>query len=231
MTRVDWLGRVLLGAWFAGAGMIAPAHGELVLSNLIVELQAGRNSRSDIEIWNNSDERSYVTIAPAEIVDPGRPTEFRREEADPERLGLLVSPSRMILEPGQHKVIRIATISPLAERERVYRVTVKPVIGEISSDQSGLKVLVGYDVLTIVRPGEPLQKVVGRRENGSLIVRNEGNISVELQEGRQCDAQRECTNLPGKRLYAGAEWRQQLPGSGPVEYSIKYGRQIVPTRF
>ena len=123
-----------------------------MLSDLVVELQPGKSSRKDIELWNNSDERAYVEVAPAEIVNPGQASETRIQELNPERLGLLVSPNRLILEPGQHKVIRIAAIMQPTNNERIYRVTVKPVVGDITGDQSGLKLLVGYDVLAIVRP-------------------------------------------------------------------------------
>ena len=227
--------RPIVGAFLILAvvcgGAAAPARAELILSDLILELQADDKSRKDIEVWNNTDERSYVMITPAEIVDPGRPTERRLEEPDPEKLGLLVSPNRIILEPSQHKVIRIATISPAPIQDRIYRVTVKPVVGEVSGDQSGLKVLVGYDVLVIVRPSTPVQKVAGFREGRTLVLRNEGNTSAELLNGKQCNSRGHCVNLPGKRLYAGAEWRQALPSEGTVEYLIKGSEKIGSLRF
>src|SRR3954451_21602469 len=96
-------------AAFLGA---APAHSELVLSELVVELQPGKQVRDDVEVWNNSPERSFVAVEPREILDPSLPTEAVHKDPDPEKLGLLVSPARMILEPGQRKMLRIATISP-----------------------------------------------------------------------------------------------------------------------
>jgi len=218
--------------WLGFAGLAAPARAELVLSDLVVDLQPGKNSRKDIELWNNSDERSYIEITPAEIVNPGQSSELRREAPNPEQLGLLVSPNRMILEPGQHKVVRIAAIAMPIDRERVYRITVKPVVGDISEGQSGLKVLVGYDVLAMVRPGNPVSKISGGREGRTLIVRNEGNSSAELLNGKQCGSvDKSCSALAGKRLYSGAEWRLQLPGDGPVEYSVKLGDQLSTVRF
>ena len=219
-------------ALFWLVGVEAPAHSELVLSDLVVELEPGNNSRKDIELWNNSEERYFVEITPAEILNAGLPSETRRELPNPEQLGLLVSPNRMILEPGQHKVMRIAAIASPAERERVYRVTVKPVVGDIAEGQAGLKILVGYDVLTMVRPSNPAPKIIGDREGRSLIIRNEGNSSAELLNGKQCAAPgKDCTALRGKRLYPGAEWSFELPGDGPVEYSVKLGAQLSIVRF
>ena len=58
----------------------------------------------------------------------------------------------MIHEPGQRKLIRLAVIGLRPARERVYRVTVKPVTGELSASETGLKLLVGYDVLVLFSP-------------------------------------------------------------------------------
>jgi P pilus assembly chaperone PapD len=201
---------------------IAAARADIVLSQLIVDLQRGTHNRDDVEIWNNGPERAYVAIEPREILDPGRPGQSSREEPDPQKLGLLVAPARMILEPGQRKLVRIAALAADGGRERVYRVTVKPVAGPLASDASGLKVLVGYDVLVLARPSEARPDVTGERSGNRLTVRNDGNVSVELTQGRQCDAANlNCRDLPGKRLYAGAQWTETLPGSGPAEYVVK----------
>jgi P pilus assembly chaperone PapD len=199
-----------------------PAHAELVLSELIVDLQPGKQIREDVEVWNNSPERSFVAIEPREIVDASLPTQKIHLDPDPEKLGLLVSPSRMILEPGQRKLLRIASISGSADREHVYRVTVKPVVGGIKSDDSGLKIVVGYDVLVLVRPAQPLANVTASRTGRTLSFTNMGNVSVEVIDGRQCSARHEqCTQLPGKRLYPGASWTVDLPTDQPAEYMLK----------
>lgn len=216
------------GTIIAGLALLAlvlpagSASADILVSELIVELQPDKHSREDIEIWNKDSSRAYVAVEPAEIIDPGRPDQSRRSEPDPQKLGLLVAPARMILEPGQRKLVRIAALGADSDRERIYRVTVKPVAGPLSSDTSGLKVLVGYDVLVLVRPGQIRPSISGRRVGNSLVVHNGGNVSVELTGGRQCDSARQhCRDLPSKRLYAGADWTEALPMTGPVEYSVR----------
>lgn len=200
----------------------APAHAELVLSELIVELQPGKQIRDDVEVWNSSPERSFVSIEPREIIDPSLPSQSFLKDPDPEKLGLLVSPARMVLEPGQRKLVRIATLSTNWRREHVYRVTIKPVLGGIQSEDSGLKVVVGYDVLVLVRPAQPQPNVIASRSGRKLTFRNMGNVSVEIIDGRQCNGgHARCTNLPGKRLYSGASWTVDLPADLPAEYTLK----------
>lgn len=200
----------------------SPARAELVLSDLIVDLQPGRQVRSDVELWNNGPERSFVSVEPREILNPSLASQHDRRDPDPEKLGLLVSPLRMILEPGQHKLVRIAALTQSSDREHVYRVTVKPVVGGVQSDESGLKIVVGYDVLVLVRPVLPQAKVIGARSGRILRFTNSGNVSVELVDGRQCNgAHGQCADLPGKRLYPGASWTVTLPSDLPAEYMLK----------
>jgi P pilus assembly chaperone PapD len=210
----------------------ATARAGLVLSQMIVDLQPGKASRQDIEVWNNSPDSAYVAVEPSEILHPGSKSETRRQDPNPESLGLLVSPARLVLEPGQRKLVRLASIAPASDRERIYRVTIKPMVGAIASDQSGLKILVGYDVLVLARPAQPRAEVVGTRSGDTMTFRNSGNVSVELIEGRQCvSASKVCSELAGKRLYPGVEWSLQLkPGSRP-EYLLKSPGQSVRKMF
>jgi P pilus assembly chaperone PapD len=211
----------ILFAAAALAARAAEARAELVLSELIVELKPGQNAVADVDVWNNSPDRAYVAAEPREILNPGTPEQRARTDPDPEKLGLLVAPARMILEPGQHKLLRIAALATAAGQEHVYRVAVKPEVGHLESDRSGLKILVGYDVLVLVRPIRSHVHIVATRSGNTLTFTNDGNISVELADGRQCQSLgKGCLPLPGKRLYAGAQWSEPLKSGGPVEYDV-----------
>jgi len=222
----------LLGTVVAGVLLAAtPAGAELVLSQLVVDLVPGKQDRADIEVLNRSPDRSFVTIEPREIVAPGTPDEAARTDPDPEKLGILVSPERMVLEPGERRLLRIASLAP-SDRERVYRVTVEPVIGKLSSQSSGLKILVGYDVLVLVRPSDPRPHVTGSRSGTDLDLANDGNLSVELLGGRACDAaMRNCRDLPGGRLYAGAKRSVPIGRAAKVQYQLKAGAKLIPVQF
>ena len=194
----------------------------IAVSQMVIDLKAGESRAVDVEIVNDGDERSYVSIEPRAIVDPGTPRERAATSPDPEQLGLLVSPNRLILEPRQRRRLRIAALGQPGASERVYRVTVKPVAGEVSGSDSGLKLLVGYDLLVLVRPDHARPQISASRSDGSLVITNGGNSSVELTEGKQCEeGGKACRPLPGKRLYAGANWSQPLQRAGPAEYRVR----------
>jgi P pilus assembly chaperone PapD len=226
--------RAFIAAGFVTADFLAPlsdARGDVLLSQLVVELSPGVQARADIEVFNNGPDRTFVAIDPREVVDPGTKRESSRTDPDPEMLGLLVSPARMILEPGQHKFLRIAALTTNG-RERIYRVTVKPVVGQLSSQGSGLKLLVGYDVLVLVRPPEIRPHVTGVRSGDLLTLRNDGNVSVELVDGRQCRASTKiCEALSDGRLYAGAEKVVKVGSERRVEYKLRVGNKSIPLDF
>lgn len=215
-----------LSAFFLLLFVAAPVQAELVVSQLVVEL-APTSRTADIVIFNNGNERSYVSIEPQEVLNPGTPGEKRVTHADPRILGLLVSSKRLILEPRQQRLLRLAVTSVPGDQERVYRVTVKPVTGDVESPTSGLKLLVGYEMLVLVRPANAGEvKVEAVRKGDELTLTNRGRASVELVDGKRCLlADGKCTPLPAKRLYAGASWTQRVPSEGRVEYrSVASGK-------
>jgi Mat/Ecp fimbriae periplasmic chaperone len=210
----------------------ASALADLVLSEVIVDFGPDQPPRRDIEVFNDGAERVYLIVQPAEIKAPGTAMEARRESPDPEALGLLVTPNRLVLEPGQRKLVRIAALNPPDVRDRIYRVTFKPVVGATQATTSGLKILVGYDVLVILRPTVPQATITATRTEQGVVLTNEGNTNAELFDGRQCDAQgTQCVELPAKRLYAGASWVVPLPLPTPVRYRVKAAGRLSVEQF
>ena len=215
--------RLMVGLLLGLAGA-EPARAEMILSHVIVDLAPGTVPSNDIEIWNTDEERLYVVVEPVEVISPGLPEEQRVQRPDPEQLGLLVTPNRLILEPGQRKRVRITALSPRGAVDRIYRVAIKPVAGDLAAKATALKVLVGYDVLVMLRPEEPTEQLSASRHGRTITFRNDGNTNIELFDGRQCDAKGgRCVDLPGKRLYAGAVWTLPLPYDAPLDYAIKVG--------
>lgn len=211
-----------MGMSFIAMLPIAPVSAELAVSQLIVELKPGASRSADIEIYNDSDERSFVSVEPREILNPGLSTEKPLLSPNPEKLGLLVSPTRLVIEPHQRRRLRIAAIGLVHPQERIYRVTVKPALGDVTGTETGLKLLVGYDLLVLVRPPANKAKVEVTRTDSVLTIVNRGNASVELAEGKQCDGNgNNCQLLRSKRLYAGATWQQSLPRPTPGEYRLR----------
>jgi len=221
---------------FLGAATAAtaatPAQADIVLSKVILDIPGGRPARDDIEVWNDGPERIFVVVEPSEILEPGTVAQRRESAADPSISGLLVSPQRMILEPGQRRLVRVATVLPREDRDRVYRVTIKPVAGPLSAQSDAIKVYVGYDVLVIQRPASGSGQITGERKGRTLRIANRTNTAWELFDGKQCDiAGRNCVTLPAARLYAGTDLVVSLPYDTKVDYRATNGAKTLPRQF
>jgi P pilus assembly chaperone PapD len=209
----------------------AVAWAGLSVAPVIVDAPPNEPPRADVELYNDGTETLYVVVEPSRIENPGDASETRVSLADPQALGLLATPNRLVLEAGQRKFVRIALLQPPGDTDRIYRVTVKPVTGDVKGGETGLKILIGYDLLVIQRPVKPVASVVATRAGETLTLNNAGNTNAELFQGRQCDAQKHCTALPGHRLYAGTSWSVPIQAGLPVDYSVKVGAKITAQRF
>lgn len=210
----------------------SPAHAEMVLSQVIVDLQPDKPSHDDIEVWNDSPERLYVVAELAEIQSPGKLDEKRVSNPDPAISGMLVTPQRLVLEPGQRRVIRVSAIAPRGEADRIYRLVIKPVAGPIKADATALKVLLGYDVLVLYRPAKISGDVTATRTGRKITFRNDSNTAQEMFGGKQCDsAGKNCKTLHATRLYSGAIWQQTVDYDTPVEYQMSSGNGARQKRF
>lgn len=172
-----------------------PATAQLAIDRLWVDMNAGSVPRSDLVVRNESTDKYYITITASEILNPGTTEEKRQLGSNPEELGLLVTPGRMILEPGQMRAIRVVSLNNNLERDRVYRVNVTPQIGEVSATSTAtenrglaLKLLAAFDVLVTVRPAENDVSLAVRRDGNFLALSNMGNSNVLLLDGMVCPA-------------------------------------------
>jgi P pilus assembly chaperone PapD len=212
-------------------GIAPAAQAALSVAPVIVDLQPGDPPRTDVELFNDGAETIYVVVQPSKIESPGETGETRVQDRDPQSLGLLATPNRLVLQPGERKFMRIALLSPAGDADRVWRVTVKPVVGDVKSGETGLKILIGYDMLVIQRPARPNAAIVAARTGSALTLTNTGNTNAELFQGQQCDGAKHCTSLPGHRLYAGTSWSVPIQPGLAVDYAVKVGPKIATQHF
>ena len=230
------LKRVLLFISLAAASAAAfytrPTAANMVVSEVIIDFSSPLKRRADIEVTNRGRERMYVLVEPSRILNPGKPDERRVKIVDPAEHDLLVSPLRMVLEPGQIRIVRFVALSAPKSRDRIYRVTVRPVVGKLKAKQYGLKVVVGFDLLVIQRPAGARANVKAWRKDGWLVITNIGTTNALLMNGKQCRRGTSgCVRLPTRRVYSGAKVRIRLPGNGPVHYLMKVGSQTERRTF
>jgi len=207
-----------------------PALANLSINKLWVDFAEGQNERGDLVIRNDSEDRYYVSVSVTEIANPGTPEEEKITQIDPEKSGLLVTPNRMVLEPGAIRSIRLVSLNENLTEDRVYRVLVAPQVGRIKAEQSGedargiaLKLLAAYDVLVIVRPSENNARIEAVRSAERVTLKNTGNSNILLTEGFICPpdavedpSTKRCKTFESQRLYAGNNFEIDLPSPTDV---------------
>ena len=205
---------VILAVFSANA-----AYAHLSIDKLWIDFAQGETERSDVVIRNDSKDRYYVSVSVSEIENPGTPDEKRVDQPDPEKAGLLVTPNRLVLDPGALRSIRLVSLNEDLIKDRVYRVLVSPQIGAIEAgkspdaDSRGLtiKMLASYDVLVVVKPHDAQAKLSAQRTPTDVVLSNTGNSNILVADGLVCPdtisessaSDKTCQTFDATRLYAG----------------------------
>lgn len=181
-----------------------PLSAAMALDKIIVFLDDVPNARDDIVVTNPDAENLYLQTEIYRVDNPGTPEEKRVRVVDPREFKLLVSPSKAVIGPGEQKRFRLMSLERNLDTEKVYRVTFKPVVGDIKTDRTALKILVAYQALVFVQPQEGKYQLELLREDGTWVLRNRGNINVEIAKAQHCAAEDQCNDVPlTGRIYAG----------------------------
>lgn len=191
-----------------------PVLAAMSLDKIIVYLDDTTTIRDDIVVTNPDNETLYLQTEIYRVENPGTPDEQRVRVVNPREFKLLVSPSKAVLTSGQQKRFRIMSLERGLEQEKVYRVTFRPVIGDIETERTALKILVAYQVLVFVQPKNGSYKLVVEKQGNKWVLKNTGNINVEIADAKYCRNEKDCSPLSLKgRLYAG--------GALPIEEVIE----------
>lgn len=206
------------------------------VSRAVIPFLPGQPPRQDIIVSNPDAETLYVKAEVFTVAAPGTPEEKREKVTDPEKIGLLVTPNKFVIPAGQQKVVRLVNLQGNTEAERIYRVVLTPVVGEIESNAPMVvKVVVAYDTLVIVEPAKPAPALSVVREGKRATFTNTGNVYAYVHSGEQCApaplADATCQELPNKRIYPGGTWTMELPFDGSFEVIVESLQQHAKRRI
>lgn len=206
-----------------------PSLAAMSLDKIILYLEDKPNSREDIVVSNPDEETLYLQTEIYRVDNPGQPDEKRVRVVNPKEFKLLVSPSKAVIPGGEQKRFRLMSLEQGLDKEKVYRVTFKPVVGDIKTDKTALKILVAYQALIFVQPQSGSYKLsLGKSEGGKLAIANTGNVNVEISDTRYCPAANQCASLEqAGRIYGGAELvlEGDFSAGGYLEFLARNGKE------
>ena len=210
--------------------LVASSHSfaTLSLDRMIVYFKPDQLPRQDIVVTNPDNENLYLQTEVFKVIKPGTEQEERVRIEDPDKIRLLTTPQRAVIPPNGRKTVRMVSLETPSDVEQVYRVTFRPVVGDLQAQQTAIKLLVAYQALVFIRPQNPQYKVTAKVGNDTITFTNSGNMNVVLRNGRYCNSNKEdsCTALSeGTRIYAGGSWTLDLPenaakGKGYIQYGM-----------
>ncbi|MCK5895130.1 MAG: fimbria/pilus periplasmic chaperone [Endozoicomonadaceae bacterium] len=199
-------------------------NASMLLDKVIVYFDPGQAPRQDIIIRNPDPETLYLQTEVYNVVNPGRENEERVRITDPDKLKLLATPRKAVIPANGRKTIRLVSLEAPSKTEEVYRVTFRPVIGDIHVTQTAIKLLIAYQTLVFIRPVHPAYDVTADWKGKKIVFSNKGNINAVLRNGQFCTSKKDesCTPMEeSTRLYAGQSWELELPDSkGYVRYGL-----------
>lgn len=210
-------------------GLVAlPVQASMVVDRAIVAFKPGDPPRQDVLVMNTGKEPLYVQVEVLEVQHPGTPEEKRVVVTDPEKITLLATPRRFVVEPQGRRPLRIVNQQPKADAERVYRINLTPAVGKLDADKEAnamaVKVVVGYQLLVLAAPSDAVEGLEVKRTGRTAVLRNTGTTNILLFAGQQCPSddspEADCKNLPDYRLYPGNVWTQELPFDRPFDYQM-----------
>ncbi len=234
MTMKYHLSRIVTACLLSLASINSAVAG-VQLDRMIVYFDADKLPRQDILVTNPDKEPLYLETEIFKVMNPGAENEERVRITDPDKMQLLATPGKSIVAPSSRRTVRLVSLNPAPKTEEVYRITFRPVVGELEATQTAVKILVAYQVLAFIRPDKPFYEVTAKIKGHDIIFNNSGNMNVVLRNGRVCPKnvsqsaswetkKEKCTELKeGSRIYAGQSWTFSLPElqkskGGFVEY-------------
>jgi P pilus assembly chaperone PapD len=198
------------------------AVASLAIDRAILVFEAGKSPRQDVMASNAGDTNLFLEVEVLEVVNPGTDQEQRNVVRDPESIGFVAAPRRLMVPPRSRRPVRLMNITGHGDVERVYRVNIKPVLPPAETEGMGVRIVVAYQVLVFVAPKRIDVRLDGRRDGNRLTLRNTGNVNLMLANGRQCTMINgsDCIDVPGRRLYPGNTAVIELPNANPVTFEV-----------
>ena len=209
------------------------AQADMSIDRLIVNFQPESAHHQDVKVFNKGNNNLYVNVNVLEVLNPGTEKEQRVPVKDVKKLSLIATPKKMIVPSNSHKNVRLVLLEDAGKTDRIFRVSYSPALGKLKAKTSGIKILVAYQSLVIIRPNNPVAHITAERKGDKIIFRNSGNTNAILQNGQQCHPKdkNKCEVLSGRRLYAGNTWEFKPPYSGPVTFEVDDGKGVKTQTF
>jgi P pilus assembly chaperone PapD len=201
------------------------ALAQVTVNTVIVTFLARQRPIQNVLVGNSSDHPAYVQARLEKVLNPGEGGDKSEPSND-----LLISPKTFSIEPNGQRAVRFLLRKVAKDTEGVYRVLFTPqdrgfgqeVKQSVGGRTASIRVLTGMGVLVFVEPKNPVGHLKWTRTKKGVTFQNDGNIHVELGEGKLCYEEK-CEVAPRKRVYAGDTFEVAVAGQNNIQYLVRTG--------
>lgn len=159
----------------------AHAEGELMVMPATTKVFNAHDQT--VTVKNMGDAPLYLNITVQKVTNPGEMPEKKVDLGEVARPGMLASPDKLTLGPGQTRAIVLKSLSE-PEQEELYRLYILPVrslkVDSVSEDKitAPMSVAIGYGVVVrhMPAPGKQVTGWTHRCVDGGLTLENTGNV-------------------------------------------------------
>lgn len=128
-----------------------------------------------------SQQYEFVTLELFEIKNTGDDKEILEKELGKNEPALMFSPTRLIIPYGEERKVRLLPMKRL-ERERDFRLRIRPSYPEQALNKDKIRFAIGYDVLVRLLPdGKRTQALSVQCDNNKWIFTANGNVRSEMR--------------------------------------------------
>jgi P pilus assembly chaperone PapD len=184
----------------------------------------GSKSQDFITVKNHGGATGYVKMQVHQIQYTNHVRQ-RIAKKDPRELGLLVTPSKLILKPGQSRKVRIKRLAKGNQSDLIYEVNAVPVDPPGKTEgKIGMSISITMVTFTrvVLRPDQLKPDVKTQRDGKIVRFENQGNTTVLIKRLQQC-VKEPCEKLYGFYLLPGMQRQVHLTdASNPLTYDAMY---------
>ena len=215
------MGCTLMASSYASVITVAPLDMSLTVTKRF----------GDITIYNPGKTKAYVNTYLYRIENPGTKAHKRvtLNYDSPLKFGVLVSPTKVVLDPAESQRIRVLSLIPPGKVDQVYQVKIVPAEGQWYPVKGGhnakfhgmVDLVTGYLVTVILRPAHPFPHITLTRHGKKLTIKNDGNTMVRIANAQWCSKAGKCKPAKGlvnMALFAGNVRHITLQQAMPTRY-------------
>jgi len=176
---------------FSLCALLSFAYASTITVNPLFASLTFKKRYQDIQVQNaesGKGDTAYVSISIYRVNHPGMPDQsFTKLDDNPYKIGLIVTPNKMVIPSGQMRIARVLYIGKPVDADVLYEVKFTPVSGNlvaIGQDKTniaaGVELVIAYGVGILVRPVDLNPNVTAVRDGKKVTLSNTGNTTVSI---------------------------------------------------